>query len=205
MKQRWQQLALRIDALSLRERAILFVVVLLCCLVLADTLWLSPAQVAHKQTLLLHTNQTQELQRLRNELKSMAAPVDANKLIRDEIEQGHQALDTINQEIRSVAPLAEGGPAIEPTLVQLLRRQEGLTLLGINTVPGPAGPAASAPNMPTRQAMEMRVSGSYANLTRYVSSLEAALPTLRWGVLQVKAAKPLPELTVEMYLLGVPR
>ncbi len=205
MKQRWQQLVVRIDALSLRERAILFVLLLACCMVLADTVWLSPAQVAHKQATLQFNTQSQELQRLRDELKAVAAPVDVNKQVRDDIALVQQEIDAVNQDIRAVAPLAEGGPAIEPTLVQLLRRQEGLTLLGTATAPAPAAPAASSPYMPTRQALELRVAGSYADLTRYIATLENALPTLRWGALQLKATRQQPELTVELVLLGVPQ
>ena len=59
--------------------------------------------------------------------------------------------------------------------------------------------------MPTRQTLELRVAGSYADLTRYISTLENALPTLRWGQLQLKATRQQPELTVELILLGVPQ
>ena len=202
MKQRWQQLALRIDALSLRERGILFAVLLMCSMVLADTLWLSPAQIAHKQAALQFSTQTQELQRLRDELRGLATPVDVNQQTRDEIAQVQRELDAINQDIRAVAPLAAGGPAIESTLVQLLRRQEGLTLVGTSTAPTAAAP--SSPNLPVRQTIELRVSGSYADLTRYIATLEKTLPTLRWGPVQVQATAQAPELKAEMFLLGVP-
>ena len=43
MKASWTWLAQRIDALSMRERVILFFAVLVGLLALADTLWLTPA------------------------------------------------------------------------------------------------------------------------------------------------------------------
>jgi MSHA biogenesis protein MshJ len=104
--------------------------------------------------------------------------------------------------------LAEGGPAIEQALVQFLRRQEGLTLLSTGTVKqdAPAAPAtgASAPAL-SRRGLELSVSGSYAELVRYVKTLENALPTLRWGTLQLKATKQPPELTLQVYVVGVPQ
>lgn len=211
MKQRWQQLALRIDAMQLRERVFLFLTVIISCAALADTLWLSPAQTAHKQAIQRYTTQEAELQRLRNDLKSMAQPVDANESVRKEIAEANQRLDAINQEIRAVAPLAEGGPAIEQALVQFLRRQEGLTLLGTGTLQtagtGQANtPSSAAANQPVlaRRGLELSVAGSYADLVRYVRTLENALPTLRWGNLQLKTTQQAPEMTLQVFVVGVP-
>jgi MSHA biogenesis protein MshJ len=211
MKQRWQQLALRIDAMQLRERVFLFLTIIISCAALADTLWLSPAQTAHKQVVQRFATQEAELQRLRNDLKSMAQPVDANQSVRQEIAEVNQRLDAINQEIRAVAPLAEGGPAIEQALVQFLRRQEGLTLLGTGTLqtesagqPISQPVAAATQSALERRGLELRVAGSYADLVRYVRTLENALPTLRWGTLQLKTTKQAPEMTIQVFVVGVP-
>ena len=209
MKEKWQKLALRIDAMQLRERVFLFLTIIVCCAALADTLWLSPAQVAHKQATLKFAAQETELQRLRAELKGLAQPVDANKAVREDITAANQQLDAINQEISAVASLAEGGPAIEQTLVQFLRRQEGLTLLGTGTIQdggastSTASAAASKQPGLSRRGLELSVAGSYADLTRYVSTLENALPTLRWGNLQLKTTKQAPEMTLQVYVVGV--
>lgn len=212
MKQQWQQLAVRIDAMQLRERVFLFLAIIISCLALADTLWLSPAQTVHKQTTQRFAAQGVELQRLRDELKSVVQPVDANKTVRDDIAAVNLRLDAINQEIKAVAPLAEGGPAIEQALVQFLRRQEGLTLLrtatikqdGANSTPA-ATAAPVAPNTLSRRGLELSVAGPYADLVRYVRTLENALPTLRWGALQLKAGKQTSELTLQVYVVGVPQ
>lgn len=217
MKKQWQRLALRIDAMQVRERVFLFLSVIVCCLALADTLWLSPAQVAHKQATLRFAAQRTELERLRTELKSAAQPVDANKAIRDDIAAANLRLDAINQEIKAVAPLAQGGPAIEQALVEFLRRQDGLTLLRTGTVQNdvvspattptatpPATAAAGAQPVLSRRGLELSVAGSYADLVRYVRTLENALPTLRWGTLQLKTTKQSPEMTLQVFVVGVP-
>lgn len=210
MKQQWQQLVLRVDAMQLRERVFLFLAILICILALADTIWLSPAQLVNKQAKLRFSAQGVELERLRKELNALAQPVDASKVVRDEIAQANQRLDAINQDIRAVAPLAEGGPAIEQALVQFLRRQEGLTLLRTETLQPDATDRAGAPpgtaaqSILLRRGLELSVSGSYAQLVRYVQTLENALPTLRWGNLQLKTTKQKPELTLQVYVVGVP-
>jgi len=212
MKQQWEQLALRIDAMQLRERAFMFLAIIICCLALADTVWLSPAQLAHKQATVRLAAQGADLQRLRDELKTVAQPVDASKAVRDQIAAANLQLDAINQDIQAVAPQAQGGPAIEQALVQFLRRQEGLTLLKTETLkqdtPSPAAHAPAAGTVTTaaltRRGLELSVSGPYAELVRYVRTLENALPTLRWGNLQIKATKQAPELTLQVYVVGVP-
>lgn len=212
MKKQWQQLALRIDAMQLRERVFLFLAIIITCMALADTLLLTPAQVAHKQATQRYAAQGTELKRLRDELKAGAQPVDAGKAARDDIAAANLRLDAINQEIRAVAPLAQGGPAIEQALVQFLRRQEGLTLVRTETIqnevvsPATVAAAAAAGAQPalSRRGLELSVSGSYADLVRYVRTLETALPSLRWGMLQLKTTKQSPEMTLQVFVVGVP-
>lgn len=201
----WNKQAARIDVLSLRERMFLFISVIACCMALADVVWLSPAQVAHKQVTQRFAAQNAELERLRGELKTTAQPVDANKVVRDDLAVETARLEAVNQEIKAVAPGTEGGPALEQVLVQFLRRHEGLTLLSVGTVKSESASApvtAAAPVGLTRRGLELKVSGPYAELVRYVKSLENALPSLRWGVMQLKSEKQPPELTLQVYVVG---
>lgn len=212
MKQRWQQLVVRVDALNLRERVFLFLAIMICALALVDAMWLSPAQMAYTQSKQRFTAQETELKRLRGELQSAAQPVDASKAVRDEMLELAVQMDAVNRDIRVVAPLAEGGPAIEQALVQFLRRQEGLTLLHTGTIQQIAPSVTAAANGGTgapllsRRGLELTVSGSYAELVRYVRTLENALPTLRWGSLVLKSGKQQPtELTLQVYVVEVPQ
>ncbi|MES2584920.1 MAG: hypothetical protein V4627_19505 [Pseudomonadota bacterium] len=199
MKKQWQQLALRIDAMQLRERVFLFLAIIISCLALADTVWLTPAQTAQKQARQQFEIQATELQRLRDELRAVSQTEDPSKAVYEDIAAANLRLEAVNKEINAVAPLAEGGPAIEHALVQFLRRQEGLTLLSTGTL------KAEAPGaVVSRRGLELTVAGSYADLVRYVRTLENALPTLRWGTLQLKTTKQAPEMTVQVFVVGAP-
>ena len=215
MKQQWQKLAARIDALSLRERVFAFLSIIVCCRAMVDTLWLSPVQLAYKQATQRFAAQSAEVKRLRAEMGVLAQPVDASKAVRDDIAAAQVRLDQVNQEIRAVAPLAEGGPAVEQALEQFLRSQEGLTLVRTGTIKQEAttssarakvsaGTGADYQPALSKRGLELKVSGPYAELTRYVKTLENALPTLRWGSLQVTAGKQMPELTLQVYVVEVP-
>ena len=210
MKKQWALLAARIDAMQLRERVFVFLTIIISGLALADTLWLTPAQTAQKQVKQRFEAQRTELQRLRDELRGASQTVDPSKAIRDEIAAANLRLDAVNRDIRAVAPMAEGGPAIEQALVQFLRRQEGLTLLSTATLQSvapsanAAAPAAGAQPILQRRGLELSVAGSYADLVRYVRTLETALPTLRWGNLQIKTTKQAPEMTLQVFVVGAP-
>lgn len=213
MNQWWVIQSARIDAMTLRERAILFVSFILIALAMAHVLWLEPTQIGHKQALQRNAAQGVELARLRAELTAVAQPVDANKAARGELADAEVQLAGVMQSIKTLAPVGEGGPDLEKVLVHFLRAQPGLTLLGTSTMDRPAPLAAGAapangggPNaMPglIRRGLELRVSGSYGDLTRYLKSLEAALPNLRWGPLHLSSEKATPELTLQVYVVGV--
>ncbi|MDP3700944.1 MAG: hypothetical protein Q8R72_08580 [Hylemonella sp.] len=53
-----------------------------------------------------------------------------------------------------------------------------------------------------RQALELTVAGPYAELTRYVQTLEKALPALRWGAMKVNSEQQPTELTLQVWLVG---
>lgn len=207
MKKQWQQLMERVDAFSLRERIFLFVSVIAVVLALADVLWLSPAQTAYKQLTQQFASQSSELDRLRTELRTTAQPVDPAKTVRDEIAAADARLEVLNSEIKALVPMAQNGPALEQVLVQFLRKQDGLVLLGLNTVkPETASANGSATGSPvglTKRGLELRVAGPYAALVRYVKTLEGALPSLRWGAMQLKSEKQPPELSLQVYVVGV--
>ena len=210
MKQWWATQSTRIDAMSLRERAFLFLSVILVALALADVVWLSPAQNTHRETVQKYTAQGAELTRLRAELTAVAQPIDANKAARQELAQAETQLQQVMQQIKTLAPVLEGGPPLEQVLVQFLRRQSGLTLLGATSLAPEATTTISAPGAAavpalSKRGLELRVAGPYAELTRYVKTLESALPNLRWGVLTLKKEKDQrdAELTLQVFVLGV--
>ena len=212
MKQRLEDLLAKIDALSLRERVFLMLSIIACCLALADAAWLSPAREANKKLVQQFAAQSSELVRLREELKIVSQPVDPAVAVRADIALANRRMDALNQEVNSLLPQSQNGPALEQVLVQFLKKYEGLTLLGLSTlgtqaalavaVPGTAA-AAGMPGGLIKKGMELRVTGPYAELVRYVQSLETALPSLRWGAMVLKSEVQPPVLTLQVFVLGV--
>ncbi len=210
MKAYWTKYSARVDVLSLRERVFLFLSILAVCMALADVVWLTPAQQAHQQMRQRFAAQDAELLRLRAELQGLTQPADASKTAREAVAADQAQLDAVNQDILAQVPQAGNGLAMEQVLVQFLRKHEGLTLVSTGTVNAEmpeiaaAGVAiAGAPLGLIKRGMELKVSGPYPDLVRYVKHLETALPTLRWGTLELKSDKQPPELTMQVFVVGV--
>ena len=213
----WEIQFLRINSLSLRERAFLFLSVLACSGALVDLVWLSPAQVAYSQSVQRFNSQNSELQRNREALKLTAKPEEAAKAVRDEIAVVKSRLEMVNLSIGEALPAASETTSLDQVLVHLLRRHEGLTLLRTDvSAPERSGKAlqevAPGPGMAvpaiglTTQSVALTVSGPYPELVAYVQTLEKALPHVRWENMGLKSApggKGPSELTLQFSLLGV--
>ena len=206
MKAWWLVQSARINALSLRERVFLFVSLLVVVLAIADVLWLTPAQAAYKLAQQRFTTQSAEVQRLRAELAAVPAPVDASVALQAEIAESQNRIENLRAQMALLAPDAASAQALEPVLVQFLRRSPGLRLVSSGTVPADVDPSGTAPASVSgiqRRGLELKVAGSYGDLTRYVKSLEQALPRLRWGSMQLSVDKQGTELTLRVYVLEV--
>jgi MSHA biogenesis protein MshJ len=206
----------KLDAMSLRERLFLFLSAIVCLVAVADMLWLGPVQEANKKLAKQFASQSTELGQLRDEFKALGQPVDPSKAVRDDIAVANTRLDALNEDINALLPRAKNGPDLEQVLVQFLRTQKDLTLLGLKTLQNEVSPAAAAaapgsvalaatglPAGMTRKGLELRIAGPYADLVRYVQQLETALPALRWGAMGIKSDAQPPELTLQVFVLGV--
>jgi MSHA biogenesis protein MshJ len=206
MNQKWQMLLDRIDALSLRERVMLFASLLVCVLAVAELLWLSPIQKAHKALLSQMNQQSTELLRLRDDLRISSGESGPGKQMRDDLAQLKNQISQVNQEISQIPAASLDETPLSKVLIHFLRRHDGLVLLKTATLP-PDPKAASEVAMTgfKRQSLELTVSGSYPELIRYVQTLERSLPALRWGLMKISSDKQPVILSLQVSLVGVKR
>ena len=194
-----QAWAERIDALSARERALLFCTVIALCTVLVQMLWLAPAQQAHTRLVQRQTEQGGELDRLRAALGQQVPHGQTESSLQTQLALAEQRLQELNRTLGASSASEVGASALERTLVQLLRRQPGLTLLQTAMLEAPATPPAGL----QRRGLTVQVAGSYADLVRYLQTLEHALPHLRWAHLELDSSKAVPELRLQVYVLEI--
>ena len=211
MTETWKRLAARIDALNLRERVFLFLAVIVVCIALVDAVWVGPSRMKHQQVRQQFDAQAAELRQLQDELRLKALQPDPVRQAREEHARLQAQIEATDRSIAALGAATGNATSLNEVLVHFLRRQRSLQLVrtgGIQAAPvsagavAPGGAAAPVPAVP-RTGQELTIAGPYPELLRYVQSLETAMPDLRWGALSLKAEQGMPELTLQVFLVGV--
>jgi len=207
MKSQWQALMTRLDALSLRERVFLVASIVVVCAAVFDTLWLSPAQTVHKQLLQQLDQQSSELTRLREQVRQSPQTLGAAQGTQAELLQLQAQMNQVEQALRALLPPTDAAPLVQ-ALSHLLRHHPGLSLVQTAVLaPGTAGAGAAAmaelPAGLSRQGVSVTVAGNYADLTRFVSNMEVAMPYVRWGQMTLSSTddRAAPQLTLQLFVL----
>ena len=221
LQKRWERQAKRIDALSLRERAILFLSIAAVLAALFDSLVLSPLAARAKLRSEQEAQQATEITQLREQFVAISRSSNdpAGQLARqlDAARAERSQLDAALHQAGSVNA-GEGLPAV---LQRLLAQQPGLVLerltllddapVTVPTLAAASAPVASShvtpPAMPgmSWQGVELQVQGSYRDTQRYLQALERELPGLRWGEMHLSTTgtSEAPRLVVQLFLLKV--
>ena len=225
LRARWERQARRIDALSLRERAILFLSIAAVLALLFDTMVLTPLSARSKQRADAQAQQATEVAQLREQfIAASRAANDPAGQLRNQLDAAQADRTRLDAELRK-AGSAGGGEGLSAVLQRLLARQPGLVLERLALLddlpvaapqaarvatPGASAPQpqpATLPGMPgmSWQGVELQVLGGYADIQRYLQALERELPGLRWGDMHLTASGPRepPRLRAQLFLLKV--
>lgn len=202
MKALLEQQARRINALSLRERAIMFVSLGVALVAAADALVLSPRMQEQKALASQLRQQAGELGALRAELAGTGAAETAPARLLRLLQTAQAQQRTLDAEIERRLAAGAAGTRLPDLLERVLRRHERLTLLRLATAAAaPRQAGASTLTLPL-QGVDIGLRGAYNDLTQYVAAAEQALPGLRWGELSIVAgADGAAELTARVFLL----
>jgi MSHA biogenesis protein MshJ len=194
-KLRAGQHAKRIDALTLRERAIMFVSIVIGMVAAFDHFLLSPRIAEQKALAGQIRQQSREVDGLRAQLAPGRIEGPGAKLTRDldDLRAQQQHLD---QALAQLQGGLAGGAQLPDLLERVLRRHDRLTLMRLATVKAPAAVTAQH----QRQAVQIAMRGNYPDLTQYLADTEAALPGLRWGDVAIARQGSGAELTATVLL-----
>ncbi len=205
MKNQWKNLAARIDALSLRERAFLFLSLIAVCFALADLLWLSPARTEHARARQEYATANTELQRLRLAVREKPNAADPVQVARAELARVKAQIDAVNNDMSLLNGPTRNAVSLQEVLVHFLGKQASLSLVQAASLPPevalPGAAPAAAPSLVQRQGVEVTVAGPYADLVRYVHALEVAMPDLRWGTMKLSAEQRPAQLKLQVFLV----
>ncbi len=234
MKQYWLKLEARIDAMNLRERAMVFAIASLLLITLVNTLLLDP----------LHAQQTELSKKVRHEQQQIAAmqaeiqarvkshDADPNAPMRERLRILKQQAAQMQGDLRGMQKGLVSPDKMAGLLEDLLRGNGRLRLVSLKTLPvltlnepipmdtKPAGTkgtvvASGGEKVDTRQggadivykhAVEIVVQGGYADLTAYLSQVEALPWQLFWANAKLNAdTYPKASLTLTLFTLSLDR
>ena len=203
MKALIKRYAERIDGATLRERAMIFLAATLVLVFLANAALIEPLREKQKRMAVETARINQELQTVQAQLatvvKSVARDPDAPNRAKFAAlrEQLSQLNARVAQEQRRFTP----PDRMRAVLEEMLRRNKGLALLDLKTLPvtpiGAPASGASSPGGAYRHGIELTVSGSYLQLYEYLRMLERLPTQVYWGRAELLASEH-PVLTLKL-------
>lgn len=225
LKQHWHNLAERVDAMSLRERALIFLAAVLVLVTLVNMLLIDPLlsrQSVLSRQIVQTQNQTQALQA---QIQALATTknVDPDEALRARLQQLQQDLASADTTLLDFQSGLVPPQQMSSMLEDILLRNRALRLVSLKTLPtqnlaaaveeavaqtaenqaASAQPAAPQAGV-FRHGVEITVQGSYADLLRYLAAMESSPYRMFWGKADLKAdTYPRATLTLTLYTLSL--
>ncbi len=212
MKELWLKYEARIDALSLRERVMVFVAALVVVLFLGNALFIDPAVMRKRVLVDQMARQSKELQGLQLQIaeleKKRADPDAANVTRRDNLRNEIAVIDDSLKDMRSSLVPAQNMKAL---LQDVLARNPRLQLVAMRTLP--VAPLVDKSNAAEKavtgggvfkHGIQVTGQGSYADLHDYLSRLEKSNWRMFWAQARLNTDDyPRLALTVTVYTLSL--
>lgn len=228
MKQLWSRYAERIDALSVRERVLVFSTAMALLLAFLYTLLIDP-QVGMQKRLFSTVMQKQaQLKTLEAQITAIATgrASDPDKLLRERLARVYKELREIELQIGTEEHRFTAPEQMKTVIEEMLARNRAVQLVAMKTLPSstiaearaeggkgeaPKPVAKPQPESSTpgerliyRHGIEVTVSGSYLDLLRYVADLEHLRTQLYWSSLEIDATRyPRHTMKIVVYTLSL--
>ena len=226
MKNWWRTYAIRIDAMSPRERAMVFLAAVAVPVFLLYILFIDPALTRVQALTAKMTQQQVELQALQIRMQALekqrAEPDAAQVARRDDSKRRIAEIDATLKNLQSGLVPAQRMNAL---LQDVLKRNSRLQLIALSTLPvtplvekriagEKSAAAATAPKSPDKPAVQssnvfkhgvqITLKGSYVDLHDYLAGLEKLQWRMFWSRASLNADDyPRLTLTVTIYTLSL--
>ena len=220
LQQLIQQLQEKINALSLRERGILFLAVSFVLYSAVDYLLLSPLELQQQNTL----KQIQTIQAESSQLESQALKIinrfndDPNLAERQQLAQLDKRLEITSSKIEAAVAGLIPPEKMAMALENLLQRQKGLKFIAIDNMPAEPLMTSSAegdvqnPAIETsvpiqgiyRHGFRLQFEGSYLGTLAYLRELEALNWSFRWDEIDITMLKyPTARISIVIHTISL--
>jgi len=217
MKERLLRLAARVDALTLRERVMLFAAVAALYLFLMHFFGLGP--MFARQELLRNqiVQQQNNLEGIDNEIrdKVQASQADPDAPARTRLAAVRGETEALAGSLRAMQNGLVPPERMAPLVEAILRAHGRLQLVSLRTLPvepvtgkekaqAAAADAAAPAALLYRHGVEVTVRGNYLDMIGYMAALESMPTQLFWGGARLEAETwPASRLTLTLYTLSL--
>ena len=221
MKQYWQRAVLKIDALTLRERAIIFAMAALVVVTLVNQLLLDPLfrqQKILSQQMKQDQAKAVEIQiQIQQQVRMQAADLDAAN--RERLDQLTRQSEQMQGELNALQKALVSAERMPALLEELLKRNGKLRLVSLKTIlptnllegatqQTPAKEKAESVSVPVpavyKHGVEIVVQGGYADMVAYMTELQSMPWQVFWAKAELDAKEyPKAQLTLVLYTLSL--
>jgi MSHA biogenesis protein MshJ len=220
LKQKLKKIAERIDALSVRERGIIFVTVLAALFFVASKIVyqpLSTEQLKLEQSLKAKRDKLGDIDRQINTLVSGGNEVDAQN--RAKIASLTQKLAELESQMDRMTSGVVTPKEMAKLVESVLTRSRNLELVRLEALPpmpvgddgrvvnadaaAPASTASSVEGVVYRHGMRVELKGKYFDIVEYLKALEGLQWKVFWGEVTLETDKyPISKVSLVIYTLS---
>lgn len=222
MKEQIGKIASKVDALSLRERALVFAACAFLLVSLVNSVFLDPLLVKQRNIAAQVVQQQEKMKEVQAQLNALvqAKQADANSPQRERMRMLRQQIAAGDAYMKERRDKLVPPEKMAQLLEQVLNKNGRLQLVALDTLPvslliEPSVDATAAKTAGTAQAngsekqiykhgVRITVRGSYSDLTQYLNALEKLPTQMFWGMAKMDVVKhPTAELTLTLYTLSL--
>lgn len=222
MQERIDKVVSRVDALSLRERVLIFAAGAFLVVSLIYSLFLTPLLNKQKALSAQVVQQQEKMKDIQAQIGALlqAKQDDAKSPQRERIRVLRQQLADGDAYLKERRDKLVPPEKMAELLEQVLKKNGRLQLVALNTLPvslliepaADAAPAPSAAPVPApgserqiyKHGVQITVRGSYADMLQYLTALEKLPQQMFWGVAKMQVVQhPTAELTLTLYTLSL--
>ena len=201
----------RIDALSLRERAMVFAAFMVVLYLIATSLVFGPLRAEHGRVQQDLKAKRDQLQAAELQIQTLASSGsgDANSQNRAKVAALKQQLQQLDAEMDSMTAGVVAPKEMAKLVERMLSQNRGLELIKLENLPAApladtkAAPAQTADAQVYKHGMRVQLRGRYADVVEYLKALEALPWKVFWGEVSLEAEKyPSSKVTFVIYTLS---
>jgi len=206
MKDKWIEISEKLNALTSRERGIIFATLLVALYMAFQLLVFDPLMAERSRLIKLEADITKQIDRVRVEIAEVIAEstFDPNKATREKIAKAEQKAEQYQQEIQSITDKLIEPAQMSDVLASLLNKESGLKLTSVRNLtaePVKIGSAAGAELYQHRIQLELE--GKYDQVSKYLAQVEALPEKVFWQNLAFQMDNyPVGRLSLEVYTLS---